>query len=326
VSGHTPRCGHCGAPLDLGKVVLGVLRCEFCGTVSPLGAGVGRVLARADFSAPQLTGFTMPGEKHSRREAGGERVFQYEGNGNNVWLLSSSESRYDDFEARLAFRLLWGDLDTTRFGLALRETPEGEYRAWVSTCGTACLAYQPAKGERAAFYGWSEHSAIRRAPGAPNELRVRLVGNRLEMWVNEVQLAALRDQKSLGSHGRVQIIACSKAPMAVAVTGLTISEPEGAVASIAPDARPSASRVALGGAEASVAGPLRYDVLLAGPGPSKIAVIKELRGITGLGLAEAKDLTDHVPSLVKADVAIAQARAIRTQLEDAGASVTLRPR
>ena len=67
-----------------------------------------------------------------------------------------------------------------------------------------------------------------------------------------------------------------------------------------------------------------FDVMLESVGQAKINVIKTVRSITGLGLKEAKELVDSAPKLVKEGVAKAEAEEIKTQLEEAGASVELK--
>ena len=67
-----------------------------------------------------------------------------------------------------------------------------------------------------------------------------------------------------------------------------------------------------------------FDIELTGVGEKKINVIKVIRTITSLGLKEAKDLTDNAPSMVKELVPKAEAEEIKKQLEEAGATVTLK--
>jgi large subunit ribosomal protein L7/L12 len=67
-----------------------------------------------------------------------------------------------------------------------------------------------------------------------------------------------------------------------------------------------------------------FDVVLTGAGDKKIQVIKVVRAITGLGLKEAKDLVDGAPNPVKEGVAQEEADSIRSQLEEAGASVEVK--
>ena len=67
-----------------------------------------------------------------------------------------------------------------------------------------------------------------------------------------------------------------------------------------------------------------FDVILADGGANKIAVIKEVRTITGLGLKEAKDLVEGAPKEVKKGVAKDEAEKIKKQLEAAGAKVELK--
>ena len=67
-----------------------------------------------------------------------------------------------------------------------------------------------------------------------------------------------------------------------------------------------------------------FEVVLTAAGGSKIQVIKELRGITGLGLKEAKELVDGAPSSIKSGLSKEDAEAMKEKLEGAGASVELK--
>ena len=66
------------------------------------------------------------------------------------------------------------------------------------------------------------------------------------------------------------------------------------------------------------------NVILASAGANKIAVLKEVRAITGLGLKEAKDLVDGAPKAIKENVKKEDAEAIKKQLEAAGATVEIK--
>jgi large subunit ribosomal protein L7/L12 len=67
-----------------------------------------------------------------------------------------------------------------------------------------------------------------------------------------------------------------------------------------------------------------FDVIILAAGDKKIAVIKEVRAITGLGLKDAKALVDEVPKPVKEGVAKDEAEKIKAQLEEAGAQVEVK--
>ena len=79
-----------------------------------------------------------------------------------------------------------------------------------------------------------------------------------------------------------------------------------------------------GGEAAAAEEQTEFDVILAGAGDKKINVIKEVRGITGLGLKEAKDLVEGAPKPVKEGVSKEEAEEIKGKLEAAGASVELK--
>ena len=87
---------------------------------------------------------------------------------------------------------------------------------------------------------------------------------------------------------------------------------------------PSAVAVAAGPAVAAVEeGPSKVNVVLTAAGPNKIAVIKIVRDITGLGLKEAKDIADNGGN-VKEGVDKAEAEQLKAQFEEAGATVELK--
>ena len=96
-----------------------------------------------------------------------------------------------------------------------------------------------------------------------------------------------------------------------------VSAAAAAVAVAAPGA--AAGGDAAGGAEKT-----EFDVILAGAGDNKVAVIKAVRAITSLGLKEAKDLVDGAQKPIKEGVSKAEADDFKKQLEEAGASVEVK--
>lgn len=90
-------------------------------------------------------------------------------------------------------------------------------------------------------------------------------------------------------------------------------------------AAPVAMAAAAAPAEAAAAEEkTEFDVVLTSAGDQKIKVIKEVRAITSLGLKEAKDLVEGVPSPVKEGVSKDEAAAIKAQIESAGGSVEIK--
>jgi large subunit ribosomal protein L7/L12 len=86
----------------------------------------------------------------------------------------------------------------------------------------------------------------------------------------------------------------------------------------------AAAAPAAGGADAAAEEKTEFDVVLAEAGSNKIAVIKEVRTITALGLKEAKDLVEGAPKPLKQGVAKAEAEEMKKTLEAAGAKVELK--
>ena len=81
---------------------------------------------------------------------------------------------------------------------------------------------------------------------------------------------------------------------------------------------------AAGAAAAVVEEQTEFDVVMTSFGAEKIKVIKEVRGITGLGLAEAKAMVEGVPAKIKEGISKEDAEALKAQLEAVGATVELK--
>ena len=92
---------------------------------------------------------------------------------------------------------------------------------------------------------------------------------------------------------------------------------------------PAAAAVAVAGPTAGGGGDAaseksEFDVILKAAGGSKLAVVKLVKELTGLGLKEAKDIVDGAPAPIKEGVSKDEAEALKTQLEGAGAEVELK--
>ena len=93
---------------------------------------------------------------------------------------------------------------------------------------------------------------------------------------------------------------------------------EPAAAAVAVAAGPAAGGAAAAEEKSS------FDVVLKAAGASKLAVVKLIKELTGLGLKEAKDLVDNAPGVIKEGMAKADAEGLKKQLEEAGAEVELK--
>ena len=121
--------------------------------------------------------------------------------------------------------------------------------------------------------------------------------------------------------------------LAEQLVNLTIKEASDLLVSVLEDEygiKPAAAAVAVagpaagGGDGAAAEEQTEFDVVLTGPGPKKIAVIKEVRAITGLGLKEAKELVDGAPNTIKEAVSKDEAEQIKAKIEEAGGNVELK--
>ena len=79
-----------------------------------------------------------------------------------------------------------------------------------------------------------------------------------------------------------------------------------------------------GGGEAAAEEKTSFDVILKAPGGQKLAIVKLVKELTGLGLKEAKDLVDAAPKAIKEGVSKDEANSLKTQLEEAGAEVEVK--
>lgn len=125
-------------------------------------------------------------------------------------------------------------------------------------------------------------------------------------------------------------MALSKDELIEALSNLTILDVTELVSALEEKWGVSAAAVAapmmmaVGEAAAPVEVKEDFDVVMSSYGENKVNVIKAVRAITGLGLKEAKDLVEGVPSVVKEAAPKAEAETIKKQLEEAGAKVDLK--
>ena len=125
-------------------------------------------------------------------------------------------------------------------------------------------------------------------------------------------------------------MACTKDDMLETIANMTVTEVVdlisaieekfGVTAAVAVAAGPAGG----GEAAAVVEEQTEFNVIMKSFGANKINVIKAIRGITGLGLKEAKDMVEGVPSTVKEGASKEVAAKIKKELEDAGAEVELK--
>ena len=126
-------------------------------------------------------------------------------------------------------------------------------------------------------------------------------------------MAALTTDQILDAISSMTVLECSELVKAMEEKfGVTAAAP------VAVAAAPAAA------GEAAADEASEVNVILASAGANKIAVLKEVRAITGLGLKEAKDLVDGAPKAVKEGVKKEDAEAIKKQLEAAGATVEIK--
>jgi len=122
-------------------------------------------------------------------------------------------------------------------------------------------------------------------------------------------------------------MAISKEDILEAVGSMTVMDLNDLVKAFEEKFGVSAAAMAVAGpatAAAAVEEQTEFTVILAAAGDKKVEVIKVVRAVTGLGLKEAKDVVDGAPKAVKEGVSKADAEALKTQLEAAGAKVEVK--
>jgi large subunit ribosomal protein L7/L12 len=119
--------------------------------------------------------------------------------------------------------------------------------------------------------------------------------------------------------------------MAENLVNLTVKEVNELAAILKNDygIEPAAAAVAVaavggGGGAAAAEEQTAFDVILVEAGANKLAVVKLVKDLTGLGLKEAKDAVDKAPSALKTGVTKDEANGLKTQLEEAGAKVEIK--
>lgn len=123
-------------------------------------------------------------------------------------------------------------------------------------------------------------------------------------------------------------MAVSKDDILEAISNMTVMEVVDLISAMEEKFGVSAAAAVAVAAPAAAAAPVEeqteFDVILTGFGANKVNVIKVIREITGLGLKEAKDLVEGVPSTAKEAVSKDDAAALKKKLEEAGASVEIK--
>lgn len=122
-------------------------------------------------------------------------------------------------------------------------------------------------------------------------------------------------------------MAISQADILDAVSNMTVMEIVDLITAMEEKFGVSAAAVAVAApaaAAAVVEEQTEFDVIMTSFGANKVAVIKAVRGITGLGLKEAKDAVEGVPTTLKEAVSKAEAEEVKKSLEEAGATVEIK--
>ncbi|PPC90304.1 MAG: 50S ribosomal protein L7/L12 [Methylobacter sp.] len=122
-------------------------------------------------------------------------------------------------------------------------------------------------------------------------------------------------------------MAISQEEILEAVSNMTVMEIVDLISAMEEKFGVSAAAIAVAApaaAAAAVEEQTEFDVILTGFGDNKVGVIKAVRSITGLGLKEAKDAVEGVPTTLKEAVSKAEADDLKKQLEEAGATVEIK--
>ncbi len=124
-------------------------------------------------------------------------------------------------------------------------------------------------------------------------------------------------------------MAISQEEILDAISNMTVMEVVELISAMEEKFGVSAAAVAVAAPAAGAAAPVveeqtEFDVILTGFGENKVSVIKTVRSITGLGLKEAKDAVEGVPTVLKEAVSKAEAETFKKELTEAGATVEIK--
>ncbi|MCC8987242.1 MAG: 50S ribosomal protein L7/L12 [Candidatus Contendobacter sp.] len=123
-------------------------------------------------------------------------------------------------------------------------------------------------------------------------------------------------------------MAVSKEDVLETIAGMTVMEIVDLIAAMEEKFGVTAAVAVAAAPVAAAAAPVEekteFDVVMSSFGEKKVEVIKVVRALTGLGLKEAKDLVEGVPSLIKEAIPKAEAEDVKKKLEDAGAKVDVK--
>lgn len=300
------RCTHCHAPLRPERASAGLVACEYCGTTLRVSGFGGAVLSAADFRDRRMTGWSTAASEEIELTPGPppELLARF-GPTTGTRNLLTSAATFDDFDASVTLRLLWGDLTSTYAGLKFRRDATGYYEVCVHTKGLVGVHYIAIRPPAVrTLVGWTTQPAVRTEPGAPNQIRVICIRDRIKVLINGEQIASLRDDAN--AFGTVGIFGSSDVPMAVAFSALVVREVE-----------PSEEEEEVAAA---------FDVVLLAPASNKIQAIKALREVVPLGLKEAKDLVESTrPTVLLREATRERAEQLASTLRAAGCRIESRP-
>lgn len=123
-------------------------------------------------------------------------------------------------------------------------------------------------------------------------------------------------------------MAVSKQEMLDTIAGMTVMEIVDLISAMEEKFGVTAAAAVAAAPAAAAAAPVEekteFDVVMSSFGEKKVEVIKVVRALTGLGLKEAKDLVEGVPSMIKEGIPKAEAEDVKKKLEEAGAKVEIK--
>lgn len=171
---------------------------------------------------------------------------------------------------------------------------------------TAAAAEEKTPAGGAAAAGGEEKTPVKPAEKPKKESKAKL-GKDSEKILEMIEKLSVMELAELVKALEEKFGVSAAAPVAAAA------------ATAAPAAAPAEGAAAAGGEEKA-----QVNIELKTSGDKKIAVIKVIRGITPLGLKEAKELVDNPPKIIKENVPLKEAEEIKKKLEEAGATVELK--
>lgn len=220
------NCPNCGATFPREASYQDAVRCEHCGTAFRLqnGTAFGKYILQPDFARASLNGWELNED---------DKQFQYSNAPVPELLVSlpptslmrtvmSTTGVFDDFDVTLTSRFLEGKLGGMSVGIKFRRSDDGDYLVCLAGNGMYCLGWHKQNDWGGDFVNWTAHPAARPGLGIPNQVRVTMQGEHMQVYINGLLVSSLQDGRFRSGYLRLVVSPPREMPMTLAISELTL--------------------------------------------------------------------------------------------------------